>query len=116
MLACFITDPSGLLLRDRIGIDLISLGVRLPPHGYDLARVARVRLEGIPGCGLPRRRDPQNHVRRGHDGLRLGSVYAHAKEQATVGQCKYATPDVDVTRMSKDEWRVRNEAAGIGAI
>jgi hypothetical protein len=24
--------------------------------------------------------------------------------------------DVDVTRMSKDEWRRRNEAAGIGAL
>ena len=27
-----------------------------------------------------------------------------------------STPDVDVTRMSKDEWRTRNEAAGIGIV
>jgi hypothetical protein len=27
-----------------------------------------------------------------------------------------ATPDVDVTRMSKDAWRTRNEAAGIGIV
>ena len=28
------------------------LGVRLPPHRHDVARVARVRLEGAPGRGL----------------------------------------------------------------
>jgi hypothetical protein len=27
-----------------------------------------------------------------------------------------AASDVDVTRMPKDEWRRRNEAAGIGAL
>jgi hypothetical protein len=36
------------------------------------------------------------------------------KEQATVRALRASTPDVDVTRMSKDEWRTRNEAAGIG--
>ena len=48
--------------------------------------------------------------------LQLGLFTHTPKEQATVGALRAATPDVDVTRMSKDEWRVRNEAAGIGAI
>ena len=36
------------------------------------------------------------------------------KEQATVGALRARATDVDTTRMSKDEWRTRNEAAGIG--
>ncbi len=33
-----------------------------------------------------------------------------------MGALRASTPDVDVTRMPKDQWRQRNEAAGIGAI
>lgn len=41
--------------------------------------------------------------------------FAHTpKEQATVGALRALGTDVDVTRMSRDEWRRRNEAAGIG--
>ena len=36
------------------------------------------------------------------------------KEQATVGALRAQATDVDTTRMSKAEWRTRNEAAGIG--
>ena len=43
--------------------------------------------------------------------------FAHTpREQASVGALRAATPDVDVTRMSKDAWRARNEAAGIGIV
>jgi predicted TIM-barrel fold metal-dependent hydrolase len=55
ILACYITDPSGLLLRDRIG------------------------MEGVPGCGVHRRGDPSDHVPERVPVLRLGSVQAHAK-------------------------------------
>jgi hypothetical protein len=36
------------------------------------------------------------------------------KEQATVGALRALATDVDTTRMSREEWRKRNEAAGIG--
>ncbi len=38
------------------------------------------------------------------------------KEQATVGALRARARDVDVTRMSRHEWRTRNEAAGVGAL
>jgi hypothetical protein len=38
------------------------------------------------------------------------------KEKATVGALRATARDVDVSRMPKDEWRKRNEAAGIGAL
>jgi hypothetical protein len=36
------------------------------------------------------------------------------KEQASVGALRALAEDVDVTRMPREEWRKRNEAAGIG--
>ena len=43
--------------------------------------------------------------------------FAHVpREQATVGALRSAASDVDVTRMPKEEWRKRNEAAGIGVV
>ena len=43
--------------------------------------------------------------------------FAHIpKEQSSVGALRALSPDVDTTRMSKDEWRKQNEAAGIGAL
>ena len=37
-LTCFISDPIGVELRDRIGVDNICLGGRLPPQRLDVAR------------------------------------------------------------------------------
>ena len=36
------------------------------------------------------------------------------KGNATVGALRMLATDVDTTRMSREEWKVRNEAAGIG--
>jgi acyl-CoA reductase-like NAD-dependent aldehyde dehydrogenase len=47
--------------------------------------------------------------------LRLGSL-GPLREQATVRALRASTLDVDVTRMSKNEWRTRNEPAGIGIV
>jgi hypothetical protein len=38
-----------------------------------------------------------------------------AKESATVGALRAGASDVDTTRMSRGEWRARNEALGVGA-
>ena len=48
-LACFITDPSGLELRAPHRHGQHRVGVRLPPHRHDVAELARVLLEGVPG-------------------------------------------------------------------
>ncbi len=38
------------------------------------------------------------------------------KEQSSVGALRAHATDVDTTRMSKEEWRVQNEEAGIGLV
>jgi hypothetical protein len=43
--------------------------------------------------------------------------FAHtSKDQATVGALRRLAADVDTTRMPREEWRRRNEAAGIGVV
>ena len=93
------------------------LGVRLPAHRHDLARVARVRLEGAPGRRVQRRGDPQDHLGERLPVLRLGPVRAHPQGAGDRRRaCVRVARDVDVTRMSREEWRRRNEAAGIGVV
>ena len=62
ILACYITDPSGLLLRDRIGIDIIAWECDYPHTDTTWPRVAGVRLERAPGRRVLRRGDPQDHL------------------------------------------------------
>jgi len=116
MLACFITDPSGLLLRDRIGIDLIAWESDYPHTDTTWPESPEFAWREFQDAGC---RDDEIHKITWENACRFYSwdPFTHRpKEQATVGALRAATPDVDVTRMSKDEWRVRNEAAGIGAI
>jgi len=73
-------------------------------------------VEGIPGCGC---RADEIHKITWENACRFygWDPFKHtAKEQATVGALRGAASDVDVTRMSRDEWRARNEAAGIGIV
>ena len=79
ILACYITDPSGPAAARPHRHRHHRLGVRLPAHRHDLARVAGVRLEGVPGRRLQRRGDPQDHLGERLSLLRLGPVQAHRR-------------------------------------
>ena len=76
------------------------LGVRLPPHRHDVARVARVRLEGArrtPACT-----DEEIHKITWENACRFfdWDPFKHTpKEQATVGALRALARDVDTTRM-----------------
>ena len=79
ILACYITDPSGLLLRDRIGIDGIAWECDYPHTDTTWPEVARVRLEGVSGRRVQGRRDPQDHLGERLPLLRLGPLCAHGQ-------------------------------------
>ncbi len=86
ILACYITDPSGLMLRDRHRHRHHRVGVRLPAHRHDVAGVAGVRLEGVPG----RRAAPTSEIHKitWENSCRFfdWDPFKHTpKEQATVG-------------------------------
>ena len=47
-LTCFISDPIGVEMRERIGVDNIVLGGRLPPQRLDVADRARGARRRVP--------------------------------------------------------------------
>ena len=118
ILACYITDPSGLLLRDRIGIDIIAWECDYPHTDTTWPESPEFAWERAPGRRLHRRGDPQDHLGERLPVLRLGPVRAHRqggrhrRRPAGPGQAA----DVDVTRMPRAEWKKQNEAAGIGVV
>jgi predicted TIM-barrel fold metal-dependent hydrolase len=114
ILACYITDPSGLLLRDRIGIDIIAWECDYPhtdttwpsspEHAWGELTEAGCTPEEIDKITF-------ENACRFFD----WDPFAHTpREQATVGALRALATDVDTTRMSRADWKKRNEAAGIG--
>jgi hypothetical protein len=110
-LACFICDPSGLLLRDRIGIDNIAYEVDYPHSDctfpgspeelfehFELAQCSDAEIAKIGYENALRwlRFDPFRHVPRA---------------QATVGALRARAKGVDLRTRSKAEYRQDYEAA-----
>ena len=79
ILACFITDPSGLLLRDRIGIDNIAWECDYPHTDTTWPTSPEFTWGELRSGRLPRRRDPQDHLAERLPVLRLGPVRPHAE-------------------------------------
>lgn len=113
ILACFITDPSGLLLRDRIGIDNIAWECdyphtdttwpNSPEYSWKEFQEASLRPEEINKITF-------ENAARWFD----WDPFARTKrEDATVGALR-ARGEVDTTRQSRAMWKAQNEAAGIG--
>jgi predicted TIM-barrel fold metal-dependent hydrolase len=114
ILACYITDPSGLLLRDRIGIDIIAWECDYPHTDTTWPESPEFAWKEFQDSGCS---DEEIHKIAWQNACRFfdWDPFAHtARDQASVGALRALAKDVDVTRMSKDEWRTRNEAAGIG--
>ena len=117
ILACYITDPSGLLLRDRIGIDIIAWECDYPHTDTTWPESPEFAWKELQDAGLHRRGDPQDHLGERLPVLRLGPVRAHARRRRRPSAPSAAlATDVDITRMSRAEWKKQNEAAGIGVL
>ena len=116
ILACYITDPSGLLLRDRIGLDNIAWECDYPHTDTTWPQSPEFAWGELQTAGCS---DEEIHKITWQNACRFfdWDPLAHTTEaQATVGALRALATDVDTTRMSRDEWRRRNEAAGIGSI
>jgi predicted TIM-barrel fold metal-dependent hydrolase len=111
VLACFITDPAGLKLRHEIGIDTIAWECDYPhtdttwPESpeklkgeFDAALVTDDEINKITFANSCRffEFDPFKHISR---------------ERATVGALRELATDVDVSTVSKSEYRARYESA-----
>ena len=116
ILACFITDPSGLLLRDRIGLDNIAWECDYPHTDTTWPESPEFAWGELQAAGCS---DEEIHKITWENACRFfdWDPFAHTpKEKATVGALRALAQDVDTTRMPRSEWRARNEAAGIGRV
>jgi predicted TIM-barrel fold metal-dependent hydrolase len=108
-LACFVCDPSGLLLRDRVGVDNIAYEVDYPhsdctwPESpeeiwrhFEYAKCSDEEIEKISHVNALKwlRADPFKHISR---------------EDATVGALRARARDVDLRTRSKAEYRADYE-------
>jgi predicted TIM-barrel fold metal-dependent hydrolase len=117
ILACYITDPSGLRLRDRIGIDIIAWECDYPHTDTTWPESPEFAWREFQGAGVTDETEINKITWENACRFYNWDPFVHTpKAEATVGALRGRARDVDVTRMSRHEWRKRNEAAGIGAI
>ena len=79
ILACYITDPSGLALRDRIGVDIIAWECDYPHTDTTWPESPEYSWKEFQDAGVRRRGDRQDHLAERVPVLRLGPVRAHAE-------------------------------------
>lgn len=117
ILACYITDPSGLRLRDRIGIDNIAWECDYPHTDTTWPNSPEFAWGELQDAGCS---DDEIHKITYQNACRFydWDPFTHTEpEDATVGalRARAAAAGVDTTRMPRAEWKKRNEAAGLGA-
>jgi predicted TIM-barrel fold metal-dependent hydrolase len=114
ILACFITDPSGLELRHRIGTDIIAWECDYPHTDTTWPQSPELAWQELQDASCT---DDEIHAITWQNACRFfgWDPFEHTpRDQATVGALRALATDVDVTRMPRAEWKKRNEAAGIG--
>ena len=110
-LACYVTDPAALKVRDDIGIDIIAWECDYPhsdsifPEAPEFVHAELVAA----GCSD----EEIDKITWANTCRFFGwDAFQHiSKRDATVGALRAASPDVDTTIRSKDEWRELYEAA-----
>jgi predicted TIM-barrel fold metal-dependent hydrolase len=111
-LACYVTDPTALKVRQDIGIDIIAWECDYPHSDSIFPGAPEFVLGELAAAGCSDEEIDkitwQNTCRFfGWDPFRHIS-----KERANVGGLRALSPDVDTTIRSKHEWRELYEAAG----
>ena len=103
ILACYITDPSGLDARDRIGIDIIAWECDYPHTDTTWPESPEFAWKEFQDGRLP---DEEIHKITWENAvalLQLGPLRPHPEGAGDRGRrCARQARDVDVTRMSKD--------------
>jgi predicted TIM-barrel fold metal-dependent hydrolase len=110
-LACYVTDPTALKVREDIGVDIIAWECDYPHSDCIFPDAPEFVLAEMNGAGVP-----DNEINQitwentaGYFGL---DPFKHiSKSDATVGALRAQSPDVDTTIRSKHEWRKLYEEA-----
>jgi predicted TIM-barrel fold metal-dependent hydrolase len=110
-LACFISDPSGLLLRDRVGIDNIAYEVDYPHSDCTFPNSS----DELWDCIVAADCSESDIAKITHENAMRWfqfDPFAHvSRKEATVGALKARATDVDLSTRSKSDYRASWEAA-----
>jgi predicted TIM-barrel fold metal-dependent hydrolase len=112
-LGCFISNPSSLRLRDRIGIEAIAWECDYPHSDSTWPLSPEIFLEECVNAGMD---DREIYLVSWENACRFFShdPFAHIKkEDATVGALRANVPDLDLGPTSRNEYRRRFEAAAV---
>ena len=110
-LACFICDPSGLLLRERIGIDNIAWEVDYPHSDCTWPHSATELWEHLEAAECSETEIAKISHETALRWLRFDPFRVIPRAEATVGALKARASDVDLRTRSKAEYKADFEAA-----
>jgi predicted TIM-barrel fold metal-dependent hydrolase len=111
VLACFISDPSTLVLRDRIGIDNIAWECDYPHSDSTWPLGPEELRQELDGARLADQEIEQITCENACRFFRFDPFTRTTRERATVGALRTLAKDVDVSITSKHEYRRRYRAA-----
>jgi predicted TIM-barrel fold metal-dependent hydrolase len=112
-LACYISDPSALKIRDDIGIDIIAWECDYPHSDSVWPDAPEFLMGELAGAHCT---DAEIHKITWENSCRFFQYdpFKHIpRERATVGALRALSPDVDTTIRSRKEWRKLYEAAAV---
>jgi predicted TIM-barrel fold metal-dependent hydrolase len=110
VLACFITDPSGLKLRHEIGVDLLAWECDYPHTDTTWPDAPEILMAEFEGAAVS---DEEINKITYENSCRFFDFDPFAnipREQATVGALRALATDVDTSTVSKTEYRERYAA------
>jgi predicted TIM-barrel fold metal-dependent hydrolase len=110
-LGCFITNPSSLRLRDRIGVEAIAWECDYPHSDSTWPRSPEILWADFEAAGVP---DAERHLISWENSCRFyrfDPFQQRTREQATVGALRRTATDVDTSTTSRAEYRRRYTAA-----
>lgn len=116
-LACFITDPTALLTRHRIGIENIAWECDYPHSDCTWPESPELLWQELTAASCTDDEIDAITWRNAARFFRFDPFQALPRERATVGALRASAVDIDVTRVPRAEFRRRWEAenAGVGA-
>ena len=109
-LACYISDPSGLLLRDAIGIDNIAFETDYPHSDCIFPGAPEDFWMRIQQAGVTTEEAAKIGYQNAARFLRFDPFQHTPKEQATVGALRARATDVDTRIRSRAEYKAEYEA------
>jgi len=110
-LACYVTDPVALKVRDDIGIDIIAWECDYPHSDSIWPDAPEQVMAEMSGAGVP---DDEIHKITWQNACRFFNwdpFVSVPRSRASVGALRASALDVDVTVRSRQEWAVLN---GVG--